>query len=154
MNEKSPQKVRLGQAWFGGSTRTLITLCAIIGLLLSNGFAVLALAVHDPTYAVAAYLAVALGTWPIMGLLTWLLLVDVRTVRGPTDPSEDSIESAWAMEAGFHAFMALLVVCMGGTLVFTFTELTVDTPALLWTIIAVGGVAFGLHYLRLKRAAG
>lgn len=154
MNEKSPQKVRLGRAWFGGSTRMLITVCAIVGFLLSNGFAVLTLVVHDPTYAVAAYLAVALGTWPIMGLLTWLILVDVNTVRGPTDPSEDSIETAWSIEAGFHAFMTLLVVCMGATLVFTFTELTVNTVALLWTIIGIGGAAYGLHYLRLKRAAG
>lgn len=150
-DNKKAARSPLGRAWFGGSTRTLVRLSITIGLLLGNGLAILVLMAHQPTHAGKAYFFTALAGTPILALITWMLLVDTSTLRSAHEPHKDSIERRWGKEAGYHAFLAMLTVCIGATLVFMFTEIVVATTTVLWAVIALGGVVYAIHYYRLKR---
>lgn len=152
MNNKKAAHGPLGHAWFGGSTRTLILLSVTAGVLLGNGLAALVLMAHQPAHAGKTYFFAALVGALFFSLITWLLLVDTDTLRGAKDPLEDSIERAWGREAGYHAFLAMLTICIGATLVFTFTEIVIATTTVLWAVILLGGTVYAMHYYRLKRS--
>ncbi|NLE99158.1 MAG: hypothetical protein GX596_14400 [Propionibacterium sp.] len=151
MTNKKASHSRLGRAWFGGSTRTLVLLSITAGVLLGNGLAALILLAHEPTHAGATYFFSILAGIPFFTLIAWTLLVDTNTLWGAKDPQEDSIERAWGKEAGYQAFLAMITVCIAATLVFTFTEIVIATTTVLWAVILLGGGVYGIHYYRLKQ---
>lgn len=153
MPSNAPMKFSLGQSWLGGSTRALIASSIALGAVPSNAAAVALHISNQPHLGLRAYLVMALGALPFFAAIAWLLLVDTSTIRTSADPSPESIETTWMMQAGHHAFLALMVAIMVVMFVFTTAEVPVGTGGALGGVLIFGVVVYGLHYLRLKKQA-
>lgn len=131
MSSHAPTKFSLGQSWFGGSTRTLILSSVVFAAVLSNAAAIALHIANHPWLGLRAYLVMALGSLPFFATIAWLLLVDINTIRTSADPSPESVESAWMTQAGHYTFLALMVVTMVATVVFSAHDVPVSTAGAL-----------------------
>lgn len=85
---------------------------------------------------------------PSIGL-TWVAIVDKRTLPGAVPDADNSVESSWYIRSARDAFHAVLVCC-GMGLFFISVALPDVADEVQWTLLAVlliSGIAFACSYL-------
>ncbi|MGI8403870.1 MAG: hypothetical protein ACR2OE_03720 [Thermomicrobiales bacterium] len=96
-----------------------------------------------PTFAVFA-----IATFPVIAGLSWLVIVQpVDPDAQPSEHAEESIEAAWAKQAGYGAFLDLIVVLGLATTATAILDRD-SLPSVLF--LAIGIVDWLLRSLILK----
>lgn len=153
MVKDSTNRTRWGRSRLGGGTAALLISSAGIGVL---GVAVLALLfasfgpMQDPVLSFWVMLA---GSFPIVTMLGWALMVDRATLTEAPERPEESVESTWYAAASTGTFHDLLIAGGLGAAAFSFFPVVAPLGLVLAGVVLFAMLDFGARYL-WQRARG
>lgn len=143
----------MNRTTFRENVRNLVP-SAIAGLLSALAFAAIVAWRQPGTSPLVLVTVFTAMTMPVFTIGWSMLWFDRNETRRISDASADTIERSWTSEAASTAFWwvlagVILLESMGSVL-----NIGVFAPVGFIHVLVVGGLAYGLSYLHIKRTQG
>lgn len=148
------QRSKWGRARFGGGTALLLGLSAFGGLLLAAAMGALFGWLVSTERQLLGSVLFAGMVFPITCALFWACLVDLKSLRGAVENTEDTVENHWYNKAAAATFTDLLLVLGIGATIFSFAPIQANIGLVLGAVILLAMADFGLRYRLFSRAQG
>ncbi|WEV65078.1 hypothetical protein [Bifidobacterium sp. ESL0764] len=139
---------------FGGGKVALwsmsIGMGCVIGIAVATAIELLASgSVHDRTE-----LAIAEGicSFLVAAGLTWIILVDKRTLKGYDQHQEESVENSWIQRSAVYGFDGILLANAVLSVVLTFRDKPIGSTVAQYCLggcVLIGILSWGIGYLVL-----